>query len=57
MFPKAIVDLKLPKAKKRAIEYFLSMAVEERYVSNLEDLSLYLWYDDFTMLSMMLVND
>lgn len=54
VFPKAIDDLKLPKAKKRAIEYFLSMAVTEPYVSNLDDLSLYNWDDDYTLLSMKL---
>ena len=54
VFPKVIDDLKLPKAKKRAVEYFLNMAVTEPYATDLDDLSFYNWDDDETLLSLQL---
>jgi monoamine oxidase len=54
VFPNVIDSLKLPKKAKRGVEYFLNMAVTEPFVSDLDDLSLYNWDDDYTLMSMAL---
>jgi monoamine oxidase len=54
VFPKVIDALKLPKAKRRRVEYFVNMAITEPYATDLDDLSLFNWDDDYTLLSMAL---
>lgn len=47
-FPDAIDALKLSKKKRRIVEFFLNFTALEPYCSNLDDLSLYSWDDDYT---------
>jgi monoamine oxidase len=54
IFPQVIDSLKLPKKARRGVEYFLNMAVTEPYATDLGDLSLYNWDDDYTLMSMVL---
>jgi monoamine oxidase len=54
VFPRAIDKLKLPRAKRREVEFFLNIIVTEQNGANLKDLSLYKWDDDYgsSMLAM-----
>lgn len=54
VFPKVIDSMKLKKPVRRGVEYFVNMSVTEPYATDLDDLSLYNWDDDLTLLSLQL---
>ena len=39
----------LKKQKRRGVEYFINMSITEPYAADAEDLSLYEWDDDYTL--------